>query len=229
MSSSTRATLLHAQRGGRLVHDDQARPPTRGAAYGDRLALPAGEAPHARCTEGMFMSSRASISSDLLRHRPAVEQAVGPKPRFSSRLRSCSARWSARPRAPGSGKRSRSRARRASSGLEKRTALPSKSILPPSGPCTPETHFMRVDLPAPLSPTIAVISPSRRRATPPATPPRSRTSCSGSRPGGSPRRWFRTRPHLLNAGSGSGRRTGSRRCPRRWAASTPRPPARSGR
>src|ERR1700694_5441731 len=52
-------------------------------------------------------------------------------------------------------------ARLASSGEEKCTALPPSKIWPAVGAWTPAMHLISVDLPAPLSPTIAVISPLR--------------------------------------------------------------------
>src|SRR5438874_7913290 len=52
-------------------------------------------------------------------------------------------------------------ARRASSGEEKCTGSPPNMMRPEVGEWTPETHLIRVDFPAPLSPTIAVISPLR--------------------------------------------------------------------
>jgi hypothetical protein len=52
-------------------------------------------------------------------------------------------------------------ARRLSSGVWKSTSWPSTVIRPSSGRCTPVRHLISVDLPAPLSPTIAVISPLR--------------------------------------------------------------------
>ena len=39
------------------------------------------------------------------------------------------------------------------------TGLPSTSMAPVSGVCTPDMIFSRVDLPAPLSPTTARVSP----------------------------------------------------------------------
>src|SRR6266699_5026865 len=51
--------------------------------------------------------------------------------------------------------------RRASCGEEKCTGSPPNMIRPEVGVWTPETHLIRVDFPAPLSPTIAVISPLR--------------------------------------------------------------------
>src|SRR5713101_9073611 len=52
-------------------------------------------------------------------------------------------------------------ARRAPSGEEKCTGSPPNMMRPEVGVWTPEIHLIRVDFPAPLSPTIAVISPLR--------------------------------------------------------------------
>src|SRR5215217_1982300 len=41
------------------------------------------------------------------------------------------------------------------------TSLPSNTTRPPSGAWVPATHLIRVDLPAPLSPTRAITSPGR--------------------------------------------------------------------
>ena len=47
----------------------------------------------------------------------------------------------------------------ASEGVLKFTKLPSKKILPDVGISTPVICLINVDLPAPLSPTIAICSP----------------------------------------------------------------------
>ena len=52
---------------------------------------------------------------------------------------------------------------RLSSGAWKSTGSPSTVMRPSSGRCTPVRHLISVDLPAPLSPTMAVISPVRAR------------------------------------------------------------------
>ena len=52
------------------------------------------------------------------------------------------------------------------------TGLPSIRMLPPSAPWAPERIFIRVDLPAPFSPTSAWISPP---ATAKSTPSSTRT------------------------------------------------------
>jgi hypothetical protein len=49
----------------------------------------------------------------------------------------------------------------ASAGLRKVTGEPSSRIVPSSGRCMPYRVFIRVDLPAPFSPTIACTSPRR--------------------------------------------------------------------
>src|SRR5690606_40320599 len=48
-----------------------------------------------------------------------------------------------------------------SAGLEKRMGVPPTRISPESGECTPDMILIRVDLPAPFSPRIAWIVPSR--------------------------------------------------------------------
>ena len=53
-------------------------------------------------------------------------------------------------------------ARSASAGVEKETSLPSKLILPSVSLNTPAMTLVRVDLPAPFSPSSAWISPLRR-------------------------------------------------------------------
>src|SRR5579884_3946528 len=52
-------------------------------------------------------------------------------------------------------------ARRASSGEVKCIGSPPNKIRPSVGAWTPEIHLIKVDLPAPLSPIMAVISPLR--------------------------------------------------------------------
>src|SRR3954454_6010199 len=71
--------------------------------------------------------------------------------------------------------------RRASCGDRMLTGTPSIAIEPTSAGCAPESALMRVDLPAPLSPTSATTSPAstsnRRRGA----PLRRRSASSGPR------------------------------------------------
>ena len=155
--------LLHAEGGGRLVHDHEPGAETGGAADRDGLPLPAGQAPDPAVHRGHVDGQGGRPSSAASRCMPRRSRIfTGPMPRTSSRLRKrfCqTVRSSTRARfwwtvsMPSS---------RASSGDVKCSGLPSMVMVPACGWWMPEMQRTRVDLPAPLSPTRAVISPWRR-------------------------------------------------------------------
>ena len=112
-------------------------------------------------TAGTLTARVETISSALVRIARRLRNATGPNLRTSSRLRnrfchtvrsSTSARFWCTVSIPAS---------LASCGDRKFTVSPSKEIAPESGECTPLTQRISVDLPAPLSPTMAVTSPRR--------------------------------------------------------------------
>ncbi len=155
--------LLDAEGGGRLVHDDELGGETRRAADRDGLALAAGEAAHPGPDRGHVDRQGGHhllglASASLLRSR----NAIGPILRTISRLRkrfchtvrsSTSARFWCTVSMPAS---------RASLGVaEAAPARRRRRWFPRRGVCTPLTQRISVDLPAPLSPTMAVTSPRR--------------------------------------------------------------------
>ena len=149
--------LGDAERRRRLVEQDQLLRPVGGARDGDALALAAGEVADDGVRRG---DAHVELLHQLLGlgdHRSAVEQAEAVP---SARGRgTCSCRPSAGRRAPGPGRPPRCRARAPSWRSPSSPVSPSMVMAPEVGGCTPEMILISVDLPAPLSPTSATISP----------------------------------------------------------------------
>ena len=155
--------LGDAERGGRLVEQHELLRPVGGARDGDALALAAGEvadggvrargcarrvpppAARSRRSSRGGRAGRSGSGPARGRGRGSCRPSAGrpaPDPGRPPRCRGC-APWS---RSPWSRRRRRSRSRRRSAGAR------------------PEMILISVDLPAPLSPTSATISPGGRRA-----------------------------------------------------------------
>ena len=149
--------FAHAERGGRLVEDDDPAAPEQRARDGKALPLPARHAFDADIDRRNLHRERIEHLARALPHgavvdevehaqRPRLRRAVRGRDRRSGRRSSC------RP-APGPGRPSRSRhpSRPARAGSGSRGPR-GRSGRHPAG-STPERIFSSVDFPAPLSPT----------------------------------------------------------------------------
>ena len=160
------ARFLHAERRRRLVHDDDAAAEGGRPRHRDALALAAGQR-FDRLVD-VLDRHQAEIGercAGLLLHPLAIELAktVPRKPgeRFPGRGTDCR-RWRAPATERGSDRPSRSPPSRASIGDLKLTDLPARRISPCSGSTAPASALISDDLPAPLSPITARISPGIR-------------------------------------------------------------------
>ena len=158
------ARFFHAERRRRLVHDDDAAREGGRARHGDALALAARQ----RLDRLVDVLDRhqpdlVQLFARELLHRGAIEGAeeLAHEAR-RSHLRAPGTycrRSTRRATARGSGRRSRCppRARRSASGNERRRRP--AGFRPASGITAPQSALISVDLPAPLSPMTARISP----------------------------------------------------------------------
>ena len=155
--------LLHAQRGGRFVEEQQSPAPERGLADRDDLALTARHGVDRRVEVG---EPRRKLGDRVA--RPSASRACAGRrtaqARRPGRARDRGTGWpsdrTSRPgRGPGRRSRPRPRARRPANRI--RGGCPRGGSRPSLGRRTPAMHLTRVDLPAPLSPTRPTTSPRR--------------------------------------------------------------------
>ena len=135
MTSSTACGFGDAERGGRLVHENEFRPPRAGARDRHDLSLAAGERSQpTRRSAARFAMNRFSISPCVRKHRALVEHVQECRADRSVRGpdRHLPRRRDSR-RAQGPDRRSRCPRARASAGEAKSTRAPSNSIVPASG------------------------------------------------------------------------------------------------
>ena len=157
------ALLRHAERRGRLVHDQELGVPVDGAADGDGLALAAREVADRlaqlaavdvdveRVQDGRRgLAHGAAVDArqeaERAAHRLAAEEDVGADVEIVGERQVLVDGLDAAARGPRGGWR-------------RPTRSPLYQISPSSGWKTPEIALIRVDLPAPLSPASATTSP----------------------------------------------------------------------
>ena len=148
--------LGDAERRGRLVEDHDPRVADERAGDRDGLPLPAGQG-------GDRHPHRRDLRRELRAAAPTTAAPSPPRRACRSRARDRGRDWRPRRgcrtgRDPGTP--SRCRGSRDSVGVGIDTGVPSKVMTPASAGCTPARILTSVDLPAPLSPTIATTSPA---------------------------------------------------------------------
>ncbi len=157
------ARLAHAERGGRLVEDDDLRCEGRGPADGDRLPLPAGHQPDHRVEVGDGHLQALEHLARLVGHLTALQEAQRARqPRRPCEL-SAGVEVVGRPHVVE--EREILIDRLDAPAPARRRASGSRLLFRPSRPLRcrsgtrPFRRLIRVDLPAPLSPSSASNSP----------------------------------------------------------------------